>query len=166
MVMRVLLYFLVFVLFMYACNDKEERDFPSIQTHANVIVEEDGVTAFGSFEGGWSSTITDIGFVYYLSGTSGTDYEIVSLGAVEAGVSDFNAKIVRNLLIGAEYTIKAYLTTSKYTVYGEEQHFISKGGKAPIIAGFSPDNVWIGDTLTITGRYFSDKNDDNHISFG
>ncbi len=164
--MRVLLYFLVFVLFMYACNDKEERDFPSIQTHANVIVEEDGVTAFGSFEGGWSSTITDIGFVYYLSGTSGTDYEIVSLGAVEAGVSDFNAKIVRNLLIGAEYTIKAYLTTSKYTVYGEEQHFISKGGKAPIIAGFSPDNVWIGDTLTITGRYFSDKNDDNHISFG
>jgi hypothetical protein len=55
--MRVLLYFLVFVLFMYACNDKEERDFPSIQTHANVIVEEDGVTAFGSFEGGWSSFI-------------------------------------------------------------------------------------------------------------
>ena len=164
--MRVLLYFLVFVLFMYACNDKEERDFPSIQTHANVIVEEDGVTAFGSFEGGWSSTITDIGFVYYLSGTSGTDYEIVSLGAVEAGVSDFNAKIVRNLLIGAEYTIKAYLTTSKYTVYGEEQHFISKGGKAPVIAGFSPNNVWIGDTLTIMGRYFSDKNDDNHIYFG
>ena len=164
--MRVLLFFLVFVLFLYACNDKEERDFPSIQTHANVMVEEDGVTAFGSFEGGWSSTITDIGFVYYLSGTSGADYEIVSLGAVEAGVSDFNAKIVRNLLIGAEYTIKAYLTTSKYTVYGEEQHFISKGGKAPVIAGFSPNNVWIGDTLTITGRYFSDKNDDNHIYFG
>ncbi|WP_372647478.1 IPT/TIG domain-containing protein [Draconibacterium sp.] len=163
--MRVLLYFIVFVLFMYGCNDKEERDFPSVQTHANVIVEEDGVTVFGSLEGGWSSTITDVGFIYYLSNTNGTDYETVSLGYTDSGMSEFKTKIVRNLAIGGEYVVKAYLTTSKYTVYGEEQHFISKGGIAPVINSFSPQDFWIGDTITIRGQYFSDKNVANNIYF-
>ena len=153
--MKELACLLLSVLVLVGCiNEEYERDFPAVTTSPQVVVEEDGVLVKGYVDGGWSSKIMDIGFIYYLAETDGLYADKVSLGSGNDNISTFEIKIVRNLIIDEEYIFKAYVKTDKFTVYGDEQRFISKGGKAPFLKNFSPQKAWIGDTLTIQGMYF------------
>lgn len=161
------LYFLLIglMLLFTGCQKEESREFPSVLTSPEIIVEEDGVYVTGSVNGDWSSAITDYGFVYNISGLGEASEVRISLGATIPGTNIFATKIERNLQIGETYTCKAYVVTSSYVVYGEERSFVSLGGKAPELESFTPAVASMGDTLTIRGKYFSDLKGMNKIYF-
>ncbi|WP_167619213.1 IPT/TIG domain-containing protein [Maribellus sediminis] len=161
------LYFLLIglILLLAGCQKEESREFPSVLTSPEIIIEEDGVSVTGLVDGDWSSAITDYGFVYNTNGLGEASEIRISLGATIPGTNIFGTKIERNLQIGETYTYKAYVVTSSYVVYGEERSFVSLGGKAPELESFTPAVASIGDTLTIRGKYFSDLKGMNKIYF-
>ena len=164
--MKKLANFTFFILILFSCKEEEsQRDFPAVNTSDIVIVEDDGVFVQGSIEN-WSAEIIDHGFVFYTEGSNEDNYNRVSLAnTTNSLVNDFETKIVRNLKIGERYNFKAFAETNNYIVYGEEQEFVSLGGKAPELTNFSPQNAWANDTITIRGKYFANNNSENVIGF-
>lgn len=146
-----------------SCKD-DNREFPAVTTSAEISVVDDGVFVHGSVEQGGMFDIVDYGFVYYKASSNGGNYDQVSLGD-NRGVINFSTKIERNLKPGETYILKAYVRTGSYIVFGNPQSFVSKGGKAPELAKYAPLSTWIGDTLTISGKYFSDVAQENNVYF-
>ncbi|MDN4165877.1 hypothetical protein QWY31_10200 [Cytophagales bacterium LB-30] len=69
------------------------------------------------------------------------------------------------LTIGKPYFVRAFIKTSKNTVIGEDREFISQGGQAPSIYGFSSNSVAWLDTLDIIGKGFSYLPSNNALYF-
>lgn len=155
---------LAILLFSECTNDEEAKGFPSVTTLSNMVIQEDGVLVFAEIQQEGFFDIVDHGFVYSLEGED-SNYDQVSLGSF-SGINSFNVMIDRNLQQGKSYVVKAYVKTKNRTVYGNPITFLSKGGKSPLIKSFYPEVAFIGDTVTISGDYFSNKNNDNTISFG
>ena len=72
---------------------------------------------------------------------------------------------VSTLAEGVTYKVAAFVRSGEYTVYGNTVEFKSLGSLGPEITGFSPDRVWCGDTVLITGRRFSWVNGFNQVFF-
>lgn len=162
------LYFVIFIfIVLISCNKEEaNREFPSVTTLSEIVITEEGVSVSASIDAAWISEIVDYGFVYYNARTNGTSTIKVSLGKTPLNGDSFSTKLERSLETDEEYIYKAYVMVDNFTVYGNEQRFISMGGKAPALSAFSPVEAWIGDTLSISGDFFSDSNNDNTVYFG
>ena len=157
----------LFLLFN-SCKDEDEiKGFPSLTLLANIDVTEDGVYASAELQDSKIQEILDYGFVHYpvYGEDSEYEYEKNSLGTFN-GENTFSTHLENNMLRGREYYIKAYVQTKEYTVYSNRLSFRSKGSKTPVINSFYPDSLYRGDTISITGNYFSMRNSDNLFSFG
>ena len=167
--MRNYIYFfaLIFVLFN-SCKDEDgSKGFPGVTTSSILDITEDGVVVFADIQENGVFEILDHGFVYNMEENAGKeeDYNRISLGSF-SGNNSFSATIERNLRAGNHYVVKAFVKTKDRMVYGNPITFVSKGSKSPVLEKFFPETAYLGDTVTISGRYFSDKNTDNAIYFG
>ena len=157
--------FIIFVLLFSSCTKDDQRGFPSVTTLTEPEVYENGAVIHAEISQENVFEIIDHGVVYCIEKNANNEdhFDKISLGVLPG--TSFSVNIERNLVRNAPYIVKAYVTTKQKTVYGNEISFISKGSKAPVITGFVPAKGMSGDTLKITGEYFSSKNSDNKVTF-
>ncbi len=139
-------------IFFVSCKDAEmqPKDYPLIVTNEPTDIDTTGVTLEAEILLQGKEKITDSGF-------------ILSDGKIELKYNAFNAEntekiecrvssdIVKNVI----YTCKAFIRTSKHLVYGTSVTFKSLGSSVHQISDFSPKSGFDGDTITITGKNFS-----------
>ncbi|WPP48421.1 IPT/TIG domain-containing protein [Catalinimonas niigatensis] len=77
----------------------------------------------------------------------------------------FSAEITTTLSEGAVYSVRPFVRTQDYLVYGETVTFLSLGSQAPLIEKIHPLTGTIGDTLTLFGKGFSHVNNKNEVLF-
>lgn len=148
----ILLVSLVFV----QCDKNEfpTPPYPTVQTREVTGISASGVTLGGVVVSLNEEPIVDHGFEwglyqYHLEGQFKT-----ALGPKD-GTGSFTLDVSSGLYADTLYYVKAYVKTKTYTVYGEEQTFISKGGQQPTIESFLPLEGTGGDTVVIKGNFFS-----------
>lgn len=162
---RVFAIVLIVALFGSCKNDDGPKGFPGVTTSPDLTITEEGVEVSAEIQNEHLFEIIDHGFVYSpIDNGNEESYDRVSLGPLTS--LSFSAKIDRNLRVGKSYVVEAYVKTKNRTVYGNPISFTSKGSKKPIINSFFPETAYYSDTITISGDYFSNKANENIISFG
>ncbi len=147
---------LIFLMLIAAgCEDDPvPRDYPRVRTlPVTSITEEGAVFTADIYEPG-NVEITEHGFVWALSKPDVDQDNRVYLGAIP-GTGQYSSEITTSFREGITYKVTAFLKAGEYTVYGNIVEFKSLGSLGPEITGFSPERVIYGDTVTVTGRYFS-----------
>ena len=147
------------------CEDETvERDYPRVRTLEVTNITSEGARFEAEIYEPGDGTISEHGFAWSL-GTPNIDYDNrVYLGPSE-GTDRFSADISSALTEGATYKVTAFVKSGEYTVYGNNVEFRSLGSMGPVITGFSPGRVLLGDTVTIRGRNFSFVSTSNTVRF-
>ena len=158
-----------FLAFMISCQWNEQvtpREYPRVRTLSIGQINEEGARVEGEIFYTGSSKITDYGFVWSRVQSLDLLYsDFVSLGPT-AGTQKFNYRINSGLVSGQTYYVSAYIKSEDHTVYGNVMEFSSEGSKKPIILDFFPKEGQSGDTVTITGAYFSRNQGTMILRFG
>ena len=166
--MRNYIYILVLILVLFnSCKEEDgSKGFPGITTSSILDITEEGVMISADIQENGLFEILDHGFVYSTEGVANeAEMNRISLGAL-SGKYSFSSMIERDLVSGKKYIVKAYVKTKNRTVYGNEVSFISKGAKSPVIKSILPGTAYIGDTVKISGKFFSTQNKGNIVYFG
>ena len=146
------------ITFSLSCQNEEKispRDYPRVRTLSINDVNEEGANAKGEIFYAGSSKITDYGFIWSRIQTLDPIYsDFVSLGTT-SGTQEFDYQINSGLVSGQKYYVSAYVKSENHTVYGNVLEFTSEGSKKPEILDFYPKEGQVGDTITITGTYFT-----------
>jgi hypothetical protein len=117
-------------------------------------ITEEGVTFSAEvFEKG-NVPITEHGFTWSFVKPQITNSERVLLGSFD-GPGLFSADVTTALEPGLSYKVCAFVKAGDYTVYGNEITFASLGSEGPVLTGFEPPVVMLGDTVFFKGRNFS-----------
>jgi len=145
-------------------NDFPKVPYPRVETLPVSDISFEGATVNGMIRSEGDEDVTGYGFEWRLQSGYGLVYTI-SL-SYEDEPEIFTYDITSGLLFDSTYSVRAFVTTSHYKVYGEYVSFISKGCKAPFIKSLSPAEGTWGDTITIRGKYFSWVKNENKVSFG
>jgi hypothetical protein len=156
--------FLVFSLWFVTCKRDDQLDHPIVFTGEVIEITRDGVVFHGRvIEQG--TPIIDHGFVWDVNSnpTIAISYR-KSLGSLETEI--FSAEITAALIEGKKYYARTYAQTNHQVIYGMQVEFVSLGGKAPIVYKFEPEQGTWGDTISIYGRNFSTKKDENLVKIG
>mgnify|MGYP003806781603 CR=1 FL=1 len=145
-------------------NDFPKVPYPRVKTLPVSDISFDGATVNAMISSEGDEAVTGYGFEWKLQSGSALVYT-VSL-SYEDEPEIFTYDITSGLLFDSTYSVRAFVTTSHYKVYGEYVSFKSKGCKAPVIKSLSPAEGTWGDTITIRGKYFSPVKNENKVSFG
>lgn len=147
------------------CEDETvKRDYPRVRTLEVTNITSEGARFEAEIYEPGDGTISEHGFAWSL-GTPNIDYDNrVYLGPSE-GTDRFSADISSALTEGATYKVTAFVKSGEYTVYGNNVEFRSLGSMGPVITGFSPGRVLLGDTVTIRGKNFSFVSTSNTVRF-
>jgi hypothetical protein len=162
---RVLLYCTIFLAF---CTDHEEltkRSYPLVTTFEVTSITRSGAKFRGEISGVENDEVLEHGFLWnsYPTLTLETS-DKTTLGEIENdGV--FTSQISTTLNEGETYYVRAYVKTSRHTVYGNAVSFLSLGSKAPVIKDFTPKKGFAQDTIEIRGRGFSYLKNKNIVKF-
>ncbi len=117
---------ILFAALFVSCSKEEitSRPYPRTTT-VGVTAIANGAAHFKGEVIFTSVAIIDHGFVWSNTGIpSITNGQKKSLG-VRSGTGIFEVT-ADQLLIGAQYTVRAYAQSSDYVVYGEDKSFVSK----------------------------------------
>ncbi len=163
--------FIVLLLFSiaFSCRnkDEEERTFPQVETLEVTNITDEGAVFNGLVEGFLTNrNITDHGFCYgFPNKKAPLGYTRISLGKLDESSNSFHAQVSGDLFKDKTYSVIAYIESSNRIIYGTTASFVSKGGCAPEIKSFKPQVAGWGDTIKISGKYFSSKVDNNVVKF-
>lgn len=104
-----------------------------------------------------NTPILDHGFIWsnFINPTLASS-EILSLGT-QLSKGKFGGVVDRAMRAKVPYYIRPFVKTTQFVVYGEELEFTSLGSHAPSIEKITPDRVFWGDTVMISGKNFSLK---------
>jgi N-acetylneuraminic acid mutarotase len=153
---------------LVTCDNYEfpKSPYPRIETLPVVNISETGVTFQATITQIGEKEITNHGFVWGpTENLSIANEDKIQLGGTSK-LGNFAADVKSGLLEGETYFVKAFVGTTDYFVYGEAVSFTSKGSTPPVIKSFSPiEGTW-GDTVTISGSYFSALAKNNIVKFG
>ena len=144
-----------------------ERSYPRVATGLVTDINTEGVTFTGSFLKAGSGEIIDHGFLYTESSSFPATHnsEKISLGA-STGSGSFTATANHALKPGTNYNASAYARSKDKIFYADPVSFVSKGGRPPEIHAIFPNEAYMGDTVTISGKYFSGRSPYNAVMFG
>lgn len=143
------------IVFFFSCNEDDGSE-PSVETVMATVLQDGGVRLFGRI---YNLNVASIhGFVIskYQGGTSNVSNNIImtNYSMVDGQYSiDFG----NGLEAGKTYYYNAILDFEGTYLLGEEMSFVSNGSISPIINEITPLIAHVGDTITITGKYFSDE---------
>jgi hypothetical protein len=145
----------LFFLVLSGCEDEPvARDYPRIRTMEVTNITENGVKFSAEVYEKGNVPITEHGFTWSFVKPQVTNSERVLLGSFE-GPGLFSADVTTALESGLSYKVCAFVKAGDYTVYGNEITFTSLGSEGPVLTGFEPPVVMLGDTVFFKGRNFS-----------
>jgi len=128
------------------------REHPVLITKAVSEINSTGVTLNAEILDIGQDEIMDYGFILI---SENTEYKYSIFD--ETSIDQLN-KRVTILEENTEYTCRAYVKTSKHTVYANIVSFLSKGSSSPIfpkIENYSPTEGRDNTTVIITGEYLN-----------
>ncbi len=151
--------FLFVLAFLLASCFKEfspkQEPYPLIRTLPVTAIDRNGVQFNGEMIMPGSSPVLDYGFTWVQDkgAIPSADTFLISLGSELK--SEFNIHFNRKLMSYRKYQVRAYVTVSGVTVYGNAVSFTSQTTSPTLITSFSSNEVLDGDTLTIYGENFN-----------
>jgi hypothetical protein len=156
----------VFILFSH-CEDKTiKRDYPLLNDLEVINITSSGATFTAEVSDAGNYPITEHGFVWGENKNLTESYsDRVYLGSF-SGTGNFQSDILTTLVAGKQYYVSAFLKAGDYLVYSKPVLFLSLGSQAPVVTGFSPKSAQWGDTISISGKNFSNRLGSNIVSFG
>ena len=158
-------FFLMFILLIQivACQTED-----IIKEEANIelsisVPESAGVKFKASFLGFSQDVISESGFLISSQPNVTFENSIVLIGVINN--NKFENDINTDLVYNNQYYVKAYIKKNSSEIfYSEEKPFVSLGSKAPLVKSVTKAHIL--DTITIKGRYFTDKTNNIKVSFG
>jgi hypothetical protein len=161
---------ILFLSLIFINCDKYEfpnSPYPNVETLPAINISKTGATLQGNIERLGEEPILNHGFVWGLSLSLSPllNSDKVLLGK-KSGVGFFSKEVNSGFFKDTTYYFQAFVQTKKYTVYGPVTSFRSLGSKAPIIKSVSPIQGTWGDTVIISGNYFSSLSVKNNLKFG
>lgn len=157
---------LVLGFLLSTCTEEEEkkRDFPRVQTLEVESITEGGAVFKGEIRD-YPHPITERGFKWSETESFVGLITTVNLGPA-SGEGSFEETIAHDLIPDKVYYVWAYAKTATHTVNGEMKSFRSLGSKAPVVESFHPKELDWGDTIAITGKYFTANKNSIHVEIG
>ena len=164
MKLRQLFLFQLLALLM-ACSDIDyPQEFPIVLTDEVININSEGAEFVGSIRSlGTNQEVLRYGFLLSQAEDFSQDSSHWTL-AGQAREGRFSKKINIGLIKGENYYVRAFVQTSKGTVYGNTLSFISKGSLPPEINNFYPKEGFDGTEITIEGKNFSHNSSTNQVS--
>lgn len=151
--MRLNTFHIVLLLFFLIGCKKDAQVLPKKYPYIvmrTVNIDEFGVEFKAEVQELGNSPIISYGFKW-IKGSDSFSKEINN----ELGIGDFSLKVTSDLIKDESYTVRPFVRTKDYLVYGNQLSFKSKGSKAPKISSFEPNKGNSGDTVIIYGENFS-----------
>lgn len=150
--------FSLLMILLSGCQEEEElavRSYPRLQTLPVSGNSNEGATFNADFLLRGEAEILAYGFVWdkkKLPTITESDRVIFQDQAEDSG---FSTDIRSTLQEGEKYTVRAFVKTPEYLVYGQKVSFTSGGSNPPVITSVEPLVGTVGDTLMFKGRGFS-----------
>ncbi|MDO9633827.1 MAG: IPT/TIG domain-containing protein, partial [Paludibacter sp.] len=146
-----------FLQFFISCNNKD--DFPVIYTGDVTDIDSTSVLFHAYVENINYQEQIEIGFVWGSNPeptiANGEKYIIRN---PKQGEKHISQRIQTALIPEKINYVRAFIKTNQFIVYGKNIKFLPIGSDAPLIEYFSPQTANIGDTIVITGNFFSSTN--------
>src|SRR5687768_8541192 len=142
---------------LVTCDNYEfpASPYPRIETLPVADISETGVTFQAKIIRLGDKPITDHGFVWgFDENLSISSEDKIQLGSI-SGSGEVEAEVKYGLYPDTTYYVKAFIATDSYLVYGKVVSFKSKGGATPQIRSFATEEGNWGDTVILSGQYFS-----------
>lgn len=151
------------LLIILGCTEAEEisQDVPRVVTNGSVLTSIEGAIFEARVITTGGSPVIGHGFQWHEASNFAIDF--VNLGALNS--DRFITEINSGFDIQKRYEVRAFIETETYTAYGEWIEFSGAGSIAPEIAAITPLSGTWGDTVTITGKYFSFNRDIVKVEF-
>lgn len=150
------------------CDDDDKvgsREWPRLNTLEPSDITREGARFNAGIIYRGDSEILRLGFVWSTGVNpviENDDRKILSGNITQ---DKFSALITTTLDDGAKYSVRAFVETRDFTVYGNVVTFLSKGSGAPNIISFNPVSGSFNDTVYIKGENFSFIPSANKVRF-
>jgi len=165
--MRIRLLVLINILILFGCSEREyPQPFPIAITYEVVNISSEGAEFRGSIESlGTDQKIIKYGFEWVESDNPKikSSFLVISDNIKEGS---FSKKVTNDMLVGANYLVRAFVQTDKLIVYGNPISFVSKGSQPPTIVDFTPQRGFDGTEIIIEGINFSPTQLRNLVKLG
>lgn len=147
----------IIICFISGCKDAEiqQKEYPLIITKEVSEINSEGVTLEAEIVVAGKDTITDYGFIIS-DGKSTRKFSVFNSNR-------FKVRLSTDLRSNVEYECRAYITTRSKIVFGNIVRFLSLGSTPPLIYDMNPQSGFDGDTVRISGKYFSSFPENNRI---
>lgn len=152
---------------VYSCQEEKftEKGIPEVKT-VGVTMLEDGATFHGMILTDGGMKITEHGFSWAPAGTNDpSDIQYFYLGPF-SGETRFSVTVNSAIEKDEDYVMRAFIATDAVTSYGNEVTFSGRGSKSPELVSVTPASAQIGDTVVISGHYFSNNPESCTVYFG
>jgi hypothetical protein len=144
-----------------ACKD-DNKYFQFIITSTVTDIDNTGATLNAKLFNTTGEIITKYGFTWGLKkDLSTTDSKIILSNPLTKGL--FSYRIDKELYSDTTYYVTAFVVKNGTYFYGATVPFTGAGSNPPAITDFEPKSAYAGDTIFISGNYFSSSNLNNII---
>ncbi len=154
-------------LLLMSCTEDEIRikPYPSVETLDISNISESGATFGAKIDNVEGFGIIEHGFVWALkeNPTIESSNKIIKNETILN--DEFSEEVTTTLYNGFTYVVRAYVRTDNYLVYGKNKKFRSLGSSPATFSDFIPKIGTLGDTITLKGRNFSFKKEQNSVFF-
>ncbi len=146
------------------CSQAEELlpGIPRVATGKDIFTNQAGAIFQADVLSIGTQAITDHGFQWREFGMTNIDF--TSIGALTSNT--FELEVNQGFEENKQYEVRAYVRTADFAAYGEWVKFSGAGSMAPQITSFSPTQATWGDTISISGDYFSNNSNIIKVEFG
>ncbi len=161
-----LIVFTAILIYTLTFCEKEESDHEfNIETGYVFNIDETGVSFTATMKNHQYHEVKDFGFVWGPEPDPTIfNHNLVSCYSYP-GKDYFEARITYGLKQNKEYYVRAYAVVGINIIYANEIQFSCNGSMMPLIDFFLPDSAIWGDTISIIGKNFSPRIEENEVWF-
>jgi hypothetical protein len=137
------------------------REYPQLRTLEVSNVDESGATLNAEIISGDWDEIIAYGFVWAPENDPAWSSDEKRIISKKLSSNKFSTIITAALEPELKYSVRAFVETDTFTVFGNRVKFVSLGSLSPVIDSFFPESGEWGDTITVIGKNFSTLTDLN-----
>ena len=166
---RALIFLAVFIIILLAaaCQEEKytEKGIPEVEITGVIVIEGGGALFEGKILSTGSEAVIEHGFLWDTdeNPTMGKS-EIAAMGP-GAGKGEYSFRAMADIKNDIVYYSRAFMKTESLVVYSNVISFVGGGSLRPELVSIVPEEAVCGDTVTITGNYFSCTLNNNKIYF-
>lgn len=144
------------LIFVASCQLEDEIPDPRVETRSATVLEDGGVRLAGNISNLQGDFFYGFIISTYEGGTSYVNYDDLFINHLKVK-GPYSLDIRNGLVKGQTYYFNAVLNYKGNYILGEEMSFVSNGSASPVINELTPSIAHVGDTINITGEYFSEN---------